>query len=51
MVDGAIALAEPAVNTIAYYGHDRVWNRQKRVQWLSLHQLVQHVQLFFLRGD
>ena len=24
---GAIALIEPAINTIAYYFHEQVWNR------------------------
>ena len=27
LVGGAIALVEPAINTIAYYLHERVWNR------------------------
>jgi uncharacterized membrane protein len=27
LVGGAIALVEPAVNTLAYYFHERVWNR------------------------
>ena len=27
MVGGAIALVEPAVNTIAYFFHEKVWDR------------------------
>lgn len=27
MVGGAIALVEPAVNTVAYFFHEKVWDR------------------------
>jgi uncharacterized membrane protein len=27
LVGGAIALVEPAVNTVAYHFHERFWNR------------------------
>ncbi len=27
VIGGAVALIEPAVNTVAYYFHDRVWER------------------------
>ena len=27
VIGGAIALIEPAINTIAYYFHEQVWNR------------------------
>lgn len=27
LVGGAIALVEPAINTVAYYFHERVWSR------------------------
>jgi uncharacterized membrane protein len=27
LVGGAIALVEPAVNTIAYHFHEQIWNR------------------------
>lgn len=27
VVGGAVALIEPAINTVAYYFHDRVWER------------------------
>jgi uncharacterized membrane protein len=29
---GAIALVEPAINTVAYYFHEQVWNRLGRVE-------------------
>jgi len=31
-VGGAIALVEPAVNTIAYYFHERVWSRLQKMK-------------------
>jgi len=39
LVGGAIALVEPAVNTIAYYFHELVWKRlekpkHERTSWL-----------------
>ena len=27
LVGGALALLEPALNTVAYYWHERAWNR------------------------
>jgi uncharacterized membrane protein len=30
VVGGAVALVEPAVNTIGYYFHERFWNRLGR---------------------
>ena len=27
LVGGAIALVEPAVNTVAYHFHEQIWNR------------------------
>ena len=30
MVGGAIALVEPAVNTVAYHFHERLWSRLDR---------------------
>ena len=27
MVGGAIAVVEPAINTVAYFFHEKVWNR------------------------
>jgi len=31
LVGGALALVEPAVNTIAYHIHEKVWKRFERV--------------------
>ena len=30
VIGGALALIEPAVNTVAYYFHDRAWQRLER---------------------
>lgn len=30
LIGGALALIEPAINTVAYYFHDRVWERLRR---------------------
>ena len=30
LVGGAIAMVEPAVNTVAYHFHEQVWNRVQR---------------------
>ena len=30
VIGGAVALVEPAVNTVAYYFHDRIWQRPDR---------------------
>ncbi|WP_078120959.1 DUF2061 domain-containing protein [Thiosocius teredinicola] len=30
LIGGAVALVEPAINTVAYYFHDRVWERLRR---------------------
>jgi len=32
LVGGAIALVEPAINTVAYHLHERVWARVQRAQ-------------------
>ena len=32
VIGGAIALVEPAVNTVAYYFHEKVWNRVKKTE-------------------
>ena len=39
LVGGAIALVEPAINTIAYHFHEKVWKRIQRVE----HHHEQHV--------
>lgn len=30
VVGGAVALVEPMVNTVAYYFHEKLWNRIQR---------------------
>ncbi len=30
VMGGIIALVEPAVNTVAYYFHEKIWNRLKQ---------------------
>jgi uncharacterized membrane protein len=30
VVGGAVALVEPAVNTVAYYFHEKVWRRREQ---------------------
>jgi len=30
LVGGAMALVEPAVNTVAYHIHEKVWNQRER---------------------
>ena len=32
LVGGAIALLEPAINTVAYHIHEQVWTRLRKVQ-------------------
>ena len=39
LVGGAIALVEPAINTVAYQFHEKVWKRIQRVE----HHYEQHV--------
>jgi len=31
LVGGSIALVEPAINTVAYHFHERIWNRFKQL--------------------
>jgi uncharacterized membrane protein len=40
LVGGAIALVEPAVNTIAYHFHEQVWNRVQKVRHTASHRLA-----------
>jgi len=35
LVGGAIALVEPAINTIAYHFHEQVWSRLQKGQRVS----------------
>lgn len=30
VVGGTVALVEPMVNTVAYYFHEKIWNRAKQ---------------------
>jgi uncharacterized membrane protein len=40
MVGGAIALVEPAINTVAYHFHERLWKRLQQVERSSEQQVV-----------
>lgn len=35
-VGGAVALVEPAINTIAFYFHERVWEKRDQINRQSL---------------
>ncbi len=41
LIGGAIALVEPAINTVAYYCHEQVWERLKRVERAASQTTVQ----------
>ena len=41
LVGGAIALVEPAVNTVAYHFHEQVWNRVQKVRRSTPYQSAQ----------
>jgi uncharacterized membrane protein len=43
LVGCAIALVEPAVNTIAYHFHEQVWNRLQRIKANSSSQYVRQM--------
>jgi uncharacterized membrane protein len=43
LVGGAIALVEPAVNTVAYHFHERLWNRLQKVERNATHRLVRQM--------
>jgi uncharacterized membrane protein len=43
LVGGAIALVEPAVNTVAYHFHEQVWNRLQNVKRNRTPRLVQQL--------
>jgi uncharacterized membrane protein len=43
MVGGAIALIEPAINSIAYYFHEQVWNRLQMSKSNSVQHYVQQM--------
>ena len=40
LVGGALALVEPAINTIAYHFHERVWARFKADEHRVLHDAL-----------
>lgn len=42
-VGGAIALVEPAVNTVAYYFHEQVWNRLHAIDVISQNNNAQAI--------
>lgn len=33
VIGGAVALVEPAVNTVAYHFHEKVWTRLRARSW------------------
>jgi uncharacterized membrane protein len=39
LVGGAIALVEPAINTVAYFFHEKVWERVRRTRTARVAQL------------
>ncbi len=39
LVGGAIALVEPAINTVAYHLHERVWRRIEQFRARTAHGL------------
>jgi uncharacterized membrane protein len=41
LVGGAIALVEPAINTVAFYFHERAWNRLNKVKAYSSPAMAQ----------
>ena len=43
LVGGAIALVEPAVNTVAYHIHEKVWSRLNRRPAGASHTLATSV--------
>ena len=43
LVGGAIALVEPAINTVAYHFHERFWERLSKVERHSPHRFVQQM--------
>ena len=36
VIGGAIALVEPMINTVAYYFHEKVWNKIENNAWPAL---------------
>jgi uncharacterized membrane protein len=42
LVGGAIALIEPAINTVAYYFHELVWSRSTQAEPEMQQHLMQY---------
>jgi uncharacterized membrane protein len=42
VIGGAIALVEPMINTVAYYFHEKVWNKIENNTWPSLQTSFHH---------
>jgi uncharacterized membrane protein len=42
LVGGAIALVEPAVNTVAYHFHEKAWNRISKGKQASSGHFAHH---------
>jgi uncharacterized membrane protein len=40
IIGGGIALIEPAVNTAAYYFHEKIWNKINSKQWNHMQVLT-----------
>ncbi|HEX7026693.1 MAG TPA: DUF2061 domain-containing protein [Gammaproteobacteria bacterium] len=40
IVGGAIALIEPAINTVGFYVHERLWGRFERKRGGSVHGMA-----------
>ena len=43
LVGGAIALVEPAINTVAYHLHEQVWRRREKAADQAGYRFVQPV--------
>jgi uncharacterized membrane protein len=40
LVGGAIALVEPAINTVAFHIHEQAWNRVKQARQAQANEFV-----------
>lgn len=40
VIGGAIAMIEPAINTVAYYFHEKAWKRIEVNQWFGDHAVT-----------
>jgi len=40
LVGGAIALVEPAINTVAFFLHEQVWNRVQKMNFTAPSQQI-----------